>query len=44
MAKSYTLRPAAQIGIIRKVTIVDGDDSTCFMWEFGKGVTYPPRE
>jgi hypothetical protein len=43
-AKSYTERPAALIGIIKRVIITDGDDFTNFEWIFGKGVTYPKRE
>ena len=39
-AHSFTTRPAAQIGIIRKVTIVDCDDNTSFVWEYGKGVVF----
>jgi hypothetical protein len=40
LALSYATRPAAQMGIIKKVIITDGGDHTCFVWEFGKGVTY----
>jgi hypothetical protein len=41
LAHSYTTRPAAQIGIIRKVRIIGRyDDSICFEWQFGKGVTF----
>ena len=43
LAKQCTERPAASIGMIAKVQIVDGDDFTVFMWEFGKGVTYPTK-
>ena len=39
-AHSYTTRPAARIGIIKRVTIVDNEDYTCFEWIFGKGVTF----
>jgi hypothetical protein len=42
-AKSYTERPAAQIGIIRRVIVTDGGDCIAFEWKFGEGVTYPPR-
>jgi len=41
LAKECTERPAAVAGLIDKVTIVDEDDCTNFMWEFGKGITYP---
>jgi len=44
IAKSYTTRPAALIGIIRRVIITDDGDHICFEWQFGKGVTFPPRE
>lgn len=43
LAKQCTERPAASLGMIRKVQIVDGDDCTVFMWEFGKGVVYPTQ-
>lgn len=45
LAHSYTTRPAALIGIIRKVSIIAlDDDSVCFLWEFGNGVVFPSRE
>ncbi len=40
LAHSYTERPAAKIGIIQRVTIVDSEDYTVFEWTFGKGVTF----
>jgi hypothetical protein len=41
LAYSYTTRPAAQIGVIRKVQIIArDDDSVAFEWQFGKGVTF----
>jgi hypothetical protein len=40
LAHSYTVRPAAKIGIIQRVTIVDSDDYTCFEWKYGEGVTF----
>jgi hypothetical protein len=43
-AKSYTDRPAALIGVIRRVIITDGGDFTNFEWKFGEGVTYPKRD
>ena len=43
-AASYTTRPAAQIGIIRKVMVTDGGDSTVFLWEYGQGVVFPKRD
>lgn len=39
-AKSWTERPAALIGVIRKVIITDGGDFTNFQWEYGKGITF----
>jgi hypothetical protein len=44
VAKSYTERPAALIGVINRVIITDGGDCTNFEWKFGKGVTYPKKE
>jgi hypothetical protein len=42
LAHSYTVRPAAKIGIIRKVRIISrSDDTVAFEWQFGKGVTFP---
>jgi hypothetical protein len=41
LAHSYTTRPAAKIGVIRKVHIIArDDDSVAFEWQFGKGVTF----
>ena len=42
IAHSCTTRPAAQMGIIRKVIVTDDGDCTCFMWEHDKGVVFPP--
>lgn len=33
----------ARIGATRRVIITDAFDLTVFQWEFGKGVTFPPR-
>lgn len=45
VAKNCTERPAALIGVIRRVIIECCDDgSTCFEWQFGKGVTFPPKQ
>jgi hypothetical protein len=44
VAWSFTERPAALLGIIRRVIITGTDDATVFEWRFGEGVTYPPRE
>jgi len=43
-AHSYTIRPTAKLGIIRRVVITDAGDFTCFEWKFGQGVVYPPKE
>jgi hypothetical protein len=43
-ARSYTTRPAALMGVIQRVIITDGGDSTNFEWRFGEGVVYPPRQ
>ena len=41
LAHSYTTRPAAQMGVILMVRIIGlDDDSVCFEWQFGKGVTF----
>jgi hypothetical protein len=42
-ARHYTRSVAAQAGIVIKVIITDGGDDTNFVWEYGKGVTYPPE-
>lgn len=44
LAKSYTTRPAARVGIIQRVRIVDGGDCCVFEWINGKGVTFPAAE
>lgn len=41
MARSYITRPAALIGIIRRVIVTDGGDCTVFEWRYGKGITFP---
>ena len=44
LAASYVTGPAAKIGIIRKVHIVNREDDTvAFEWKFGEGVTFPPE-
>jgi hypothetical protein len=42
LAKSLTVRPAAQIGIVCRVIITDGGDFTVFEWKAREGVTFPP--
>jgi len=36
------LRAAARLRFVVKVIITDGGDHTNFVWEYGKGITYPP--
>ena len=40
LAHSYCSRPAAKLGIIKRVIITDKDDCCCFEWVYGKGVTH----
>jgi hypothetical protein len=35
MAHSLSTRPAAKMGVIRRIVITDGDDFTVFLWEDG---------
>jgi hypothetical protein len=39
----YTNNVTSRIGITKRVIITDGGDSICFEWEFGKGITFPPK-
>ena len=39
-AKRLTETPGGRSGALKMVRITDGDDYTCFQWEFGKGVTF----
>lgn len=43
-AKFYTSNVAAQTGLTKRVIITDGGDCVNFEWEFGKGITFPPRK
>lgn len=43
-AKEVIRRPAAQIGLIRRVIITDGGDYTNFEWRHGEGVVFPPKD
>jgi hypothetical protein len=36
-AVHYTQSVGARVGMVEKVIITDGGDSTCFVWEHGKG-------
>lgn len=42
--KHYANSVGAKIGTTKKVIITDGGDCTNFVWEFGKGITFPKRE
>jgi len=44
VAKSYTTRPAAKIGVIQRVIITDGGDCTVFEWKYGEGIVFPTLE
>lgn len=39
----YSRRPAAKIGIIRRLIVTDDGDSVNAEWKFGEGFTYPPE-
>lgn len=41
-ARDYILRPAAKIGVIAKVMIVDAGDYCVFEWRYGEGIVFPP--
>lgn len=43
-SKHYTESVAAKAGIVKRVIITDGGDCCCFEWQYGKGVTFPPRD
>jgi P2-related tail formation protein len=43
LAHSLVLRPAASLGIIRRIIITDGGDFTVFEWIRGQGVTWPEQ-
>lgn len=43
LARDVTLRPAAQVGLIERVIITDGGDSTVFEWKYGRGITFPAQ-
>jgi len=44
LALDFTRRPAAMIGIIQEVRIVDKLDNLVFHWKFGEGVVFPKPE
>jgi len=39
----YSRRPAAKIGIIKRLIVTDGGDCTNAEWRFGEGFTFPPE-
>ncbi len=41
LAGDYARRPAAKLGVIKKVMITDEGDHCVFLWENGIGVTWP---
>lgn len=38
----YTNSVGAKMGITAKVIITDQDDLTCAVWQFGRGIVFPP--
>lgn len=42
-ATHYCSSIAAQTGIVTRVIITDGGDSTVLEWKYGEGITWPPR-
>lgn len=42
-AQHYCGNVAARVGMTKRVIITDGGDTTCFEWQYGKGVTFPPE-
>lgn len=42
-AMDITRRPAAMIGIIAKVRIIDGGDFIVFEWTHEDGIVFPPE-
>ena len=43
LAYDCARRPAARLGIIERVIIVDDGDRTVFEWRYRRGVIFPPR-
>ena len=42
-AHHYCNSVGARMGFTRRVIITDGGDYCNFEWQFGKGVTFPPK-
>lgn len=43
-ARHYCTSVGARLGTTQRVIITDGGDRVNFEWQFGKGITYPPRD
>lgn len=43
-AKHYTSSVGAQLGFTKRVIITDGGDCINFEWQYGQGITYPPKD
>ena len=43
VAARCTRSVGARTGTVVKVIITDSGDDTNFMWEFGKGIVFPPE-
>jgi len=39
----YSRRPAAKIGIIKRLVVTDDGDCCNAEWKYGEGFTYPPE-
>lgn len=42
-AGHYCTSVAVKMGLVKRVIITDGGDSTCFEWIAGQGIIYPPQ-
>lgn len=43
-ARALVSRPAAKMGIFKRIIITDGGDCCCFEWRYGEGVVFPKQE
>jgi hypothetical protein len=43
LLKECSERSASMIGMIQRIIVTDGGDYTNLEWQYGKGITYPPR-
>lgn len=39
-AKHYCSSVGARLGMVKQVMITDTGDCCCFLWEYGKGITF----